>query len=260
MQKLLLIPLLSLILPLNVSATTAEDRGMQIAIEADQRDTGWRDQQAKIVMTLRNKQGDETTRENRMSILEVAGDGDKSLIVFDTPADVKGTAFLSHTHSLRADDQWLFLPALKRIKRISSSNKSGPFMGTEFAYEDLSSQEVEKYAYKYLRDEESNGYQTFVMERIPQYKNSGYKRQLVWIDKIMYQPVKIEYYDRKGELLKTLTYHEYKQYLDKFWRSNRMEMINHQTAKSTTLSWLDYKFNTGLKDRNFDKNSLKRAR
>ncbi len=260
MQKLLLIPLLSLILPLNVSATTAEDRGMQIAIEADQRDTGWRDQQAKIVMTLRNKQGDETTRENRMSILEVADDGDKSLIVFDTPADVKGTAFLSHTHSLRADDQWLFLPALKRIKRISSSNKSGPFMGTEFAYEDLSSQEVEKYAYKYLRDEESNGYQTFVIERIPQYKNSGYKRQLVWIDKTMYQPVKIEYYDRKGELLKTLTYHEYKQYLDKFWRSSRMEMINHQTAKSTTLSWFDYKFNTGLKDRNFDKNSLKRAR
>ncbi len=260
MQKLLLIPLLFLVLPLNVIATTAADRGLQIAIEADERDTGWHDQQAKMLMTLRNKQGAETTRENRIRTLEVEGDGDKSLIVFDTPADVKGTAFLSHTHSIRADDQWLFLPALKRIKRISSSNKSGPFMGTEFAYEDISSQEVDKYNYKYLRDEEVNGHQTFVIERIPQYKKSGYKRQLVWLDQTMYQPIKIDFFDRKGQLLKTLTYYDYKQYLNKYWRADRMEMINHQTAKSTTLAWANYKFKTGLKDRDFDKNSLKRAR
>ena len=123
--------LLLLSLPFNSFATSAEERGLEIAKEMDRRDTGWVDQQATLVMTLRNKQGDETDRENRMRTMEVMGDGDKSLIIFDTPADVKGTAFLMHTHALKNDDQWLYLPALKRVKRVSSSNKSGPFMGSD---------------------------------------------------------------------------------------------------------------------------------
>jgi len=247
-------------LPFNVFANTAEERGLAIAKEIDRRDTGWDDQKATLVMTLRNKHGDETNRENRMSSMEVKGEGDRSLIIFDTPKDVKGTAFLSHTHALESDDQWLLLPALKRVKRVSSSNKSGPFMGSEFAYEDISSQEVEKYSYKYLKDEVINGRDAFVIERFPAYKKSGYKRQLVWVDKEYYQPLKIDFYDRKNSHLKTLAYHDYKQYLGKYWRTSRMEMENHQTGKSTTLTWKKYEFKTGLKNRDFNKNALKRAR
>ena len=102
---------------------TPEDKGLEIAKEADLRDLGWGDMKANMVMLLRNKRGDESTREMRLSSLEVTGDGDKSLTTFDTPKDVKGTAFLSHTHVTGADDQWLYLPALKRVKRISSNNK-----------------------------------------------------------------------------------------------------------------------------------------
>ena len=108
---------------------------------------------ARQVMVLRNKQGQESRRQLHIKVLEVADDGDKSLTVFDEPRDVKGTALLTHAHKQEADDQWLYLPALKRVKRISSSNKSGSFMGSEFAYEDMSAQEVEKFTYRYLRDE-----------------------------------------------------------------------------------------------------------
>ncbi len=242
------------------SAETPEEKGLAIAIEADKRDTGWLDQTANMRMILKNKQGQKSEREIRVKTLEVLGDGDKSLTLFDTPRDVKNTAFLSFTHALKADDQWLYLPALKRVKRISSSNKSGPFMGSEFSFEDMNSQEVAKYSYKWLKDETITDHNCFVIERIPNYEHSGYTRQTVWMDKIMYQPIKVDFYDRKNTLIKTLTLHEQQQFLEQYWRPGRMEMINHQSGKSTTLQWSDYQFKTGLTTRDFDKNALKRAR
>ncbi len=242
------------------------ERGLAIAVEADKRDTGFTDFTANMVMELRNRQGDISTRTIRLKTLEVIGDGDKSMSIFDAPADVKGTAFLTYSHAIKPDEQWLYLPALKRVKRINSKNKSGPFMGSEFAYEDLASQEVEKYTYKYLRDETiktaefPDGVDCFVIERYPAYEYSGYTRQLAWVNKDRYVAEKIEFYDRKNSLLKTLTNSGYKQYLGQYWRPAEMLMENHQTGKSTLLSWENYKFKTGLTDRDFSRNSLKRAR
>jgi len=252
--------LILLSLSFNVLAQSAAERGLAIAVEADQRDTGFHDSRASMQMILSNKQGDKSTRHIRVNTLEQTGDGDKSLTVFEQPADVKGTKFLSFTHKTGPDDQWLYLPALKRVKRISSRNKSGPFMGSEFAYEDLSSQEVEKYTYKYLRNEKYNGLDCFVIERYPVDKHSGYTRQVLWLDKQEYRPQKIIFYDRKNAKLKTLTYSGYHQYLDKYWRADKMLMVNHQTGKSTLLLWHDYHLQAGLSDRDFNRNSLKRAR
>ena len=245
---------------------SAEEKGLAIAIEADRRDTGFGDMTANMIMELHNRHGDVSTRTIRLKTLEVSGDGDKSLSIFDKPADVKGTAFLTYSHAIKPDEQWLYLPALKRVKRINSKNKSGPFMGSEFAYEDLASQEVEKYTYKYIRDEVlktdefPDGVDCFVIERYPAYKHSGYTRQLAWVNKARYVAEKIEFYDRKNTLLKTLTNKGYKQYLDQFWRPDVMVMENHQTGKRTILSWQNYHFRTGLSDRDFSRNSLKRAR
>ncbi|MCV6638851.1 outer membrane lipoprotein-sorting protein [Candidatus Albibeggiatoa sp. nov. NOAA] len=252
--------LLSLLSAAPVFAQTPEERGLEIAQEADKRDMGWQDMKSNMLMILRNRHGQESKREIRLRSLEILDDGDKSLSIFDHPRDVKGTAFLSFTHATTPDDQWLYLPALKRVKRISSKNKSGPFMGSEFAFEDLTSQEVERYTYKWLRDEDLDGRAMFVVERYPEYAHSGYKRQIVWVDQEYWQPQKIEFYDRKNSLLKTLVYEGYQQYLDQYWRPAKMHMDNHQTGKSTTLEWNDYEFKTGLTDRDFDKNSLKRAR
>ena len=244
----------------NASDAEAVQKGLEIAIEADKRDTGFNDSVSEMTMILRNRNGEESTRKIRNQTLEVADDGDKSLVIFDQPRDVKGTAFLSFTHKAGPDDQWLYLPALKRVKRISSNNKSGPFMGSEFAYEDISSQETEKYTYKYLNNETYENQVCFVFERYPADDESGYNRQVVWMDKDHYRYLKIDFYDRKDDLLKTLIYHDYKMYLDKYWRASKMAMTNHQTGKSTDLLWEDYEFSTGLSESDFNQSSLKRAR
>jgi outer membrane lipoprotein-sorting protein len=241
-------------------AQTPEEKGLEIAIETDKRDIGFGDSSSELTMILRNKQGDESKRQISNQTLEVENDGDKSLVIFNEPRDVKGTAFLSFTHKSGPDDQWLYLPALKRVKRIASDNKSGPFMGSEFAYEDISSQEVEKYTYKYIKDENLDGIDCFVMERYPVDESSGYTRQVTWIDAEEYRTMKVDFYDRKNSLLKTLTYHEYNQYLDKYWRANKLSMINHQNGKSTDLLFADYKFANGFSESDFNQNSLKRAR
>jgi len=260
MKPIKLLLSICLIISAPVSAASPEQQGLEIAKEADKRDSGFADSTADMTMLLRNRHGQESTRYIRLRTLEVEGDGDKSISIFDRPRDVKGTAFLSFTHKAGADDQWLYLPALKRVKRISSRNKSGSFMGSEFAYEDISSQEVEKYTYKYIKDDNCGTERCFVIERDPVDELSGYTRQLAWINKKEYRPEKIEFYDRKNALLKTLVYRGYQQYLGKYWRANEMFMENHQTGKTTLLSWKNYKFGNGLTARDFDRNSLKRAR
>ncbi len=243
------------------TAQPPEEKGLSIATEGDLRDSGFTDFTAGMNMILRNRHGQESSRKIRIKTLEVENDGDKSLSIFDTPKDVKGTAFLTYSHKVGDDDQWLYLPALKRVKRISSRNKSGSFMGSEFSYEDIASQEVEKYTYKWLRDEQLDDLDCFVVERYPvDKKNSGYSRQISWIDKKEYRALKVEYYDRKNSHLKTLVAKNFTQYIDKFWRPANMHMVNHQNGKSTDLLWSNYKFKTGLTDKNFTKNSLKRAR
>jgi outer membrane lipoprotein-sorting protein len=240
---------------------TAEEKGLAIATEAANRDDGFGDFTADMLMVLTNKHGRESKRAIRIKTLEVVGDGDKSLSIFDSPRDVKGTAFLSFSHKTGDDEQWLYLPALKRVKRINSRNKSGSFMGSEFAYEDIASQEVEKYTYKHLREEEYQGKECFVGESYPvDRKNSGYSKRISWIDKERYRLQKVDFYDRKNSLLKTLTVEGYHKYLDTFWRADSMSMVNHQTGKSTRLIWTNYRFQTGLTDKDFNATSLKRVR
>ena len=261
--------LLSFVLPfggyIELEASTfkedpSEEKGLRIALEADSRDSGFGNNVVDLKMTLRNRHGEESIRYITSKTLEVKDDGDKFLAIFSEPKDIRGTVVLTHSHKTGSDDQWIYLPALKRVKRIASNNKSGPFMGSEFAYEDISSQEVEKYTYKYLRDDTVGGIEYFVVERYPVDKKSGYSKQIVWIDKSEYRNKKIEFYDRKGDLQKTLTYNNYKQYLGKFWRAEEMFMENHQTGKSTLLSWEEYKFQTDLSERDFNRHSLKRVK
>ena len=238
----------------------SQEKGLEIAKERKARDTGWQDSESNITMTLTNSQGESHFRELRIKSLEVDGDGDKSLTIIDGPGDVKGTALLSHFHLVDADDQWLYLPSLKRTKRISSRNKSGPFMGSEFAYEDLSSFEIEKYNYNYLRDDVYENNDVYVMDHFPKDRYSGYKKQIVWVDKENYRPYKVEFYDRKKTLLKTLNFEDYQLYLDHFWRSHKMTMVNHQTGNSTEILTHELGIKRGLGEGGFTRSALKRAR
>jgi hypothetical protein len=212
-------------------------KGRQITEETDRRNNGFGDSQAEITMTLKSASGELSERQLRMRSLEEPqeGRGDKSLIVFDLPRDVQGTTLLTHTNILEPDDQWIYLPSVARVKRISSANKSGPFLGSEFAYEDLTALEVGKYNYMWLRDEPCPAAMAdrtcYVVERQPLYENSGYSRQIAWTDAVDYQLRKVEFYNLQGALLKTLTLTDYRLYLDKFWRAHDLMMENHITGK-----------------------------
>ena len=235
-------------------------KGLRIALEADERNNGFGNFTADMTMVLRNKQGQESRRQVRFLVLEVQGDGDKSLFVFDQPRDLRGTALLIHGHPEAQDDQWLYLPALKRVKRISSSTRSGSFMGSEFSYEDMSNPEVKKYTYHYLRDEPCGELTCTVTEQVPVDQKSSYSRQVVWQDTVDLRTWKVEYFDRKDSHLKTLIFSQYAQHLDQFWRAGVMTMENHLTGKSTVLNWSDFQFRTDLKDSDFSQTALRRAR
>lgn len=236
------------------------EKGLEIAQNARSADRGFDNFVAELTMILRNKQGQENTRSLRVKVLEVKGDGNKSLFIFDNPRDVKGTALLIHGKINQSDDQWLFLPALKRVKRISSSNRSGSFVGSEFAYEDLGSLEVEKYTYKWLRDEQCGDLNCTVTEYTPVETDSGYSRQVIWHDTTEFRVWKIEFFDRKNAHLKTLTNDGYKMYLDQFWRATRSNMVNHVTGKTTELQWDNFEFRTNLREQEFTQTGLRRAR
>ncbi len=264
-------PLLTLIVCLTFNgfpnllppASAEEDpaaRGLAIAEAARDRDEGFGNLTATTTMVLRNKQGQESRRELRLKVLELIEDGDKSLFVFDKPRDVQGTALLVHAHRTGPDDQWLYLPALKRVKRISSANRSGSFMGSEFAYEDMTAQEVEKYTYLFLREEPCGVLTCSVVERYPVDKDSGYRRQIFWLDTEHLRIWKIEYYDRKDTHMKTLVNEDYQEYLGRFWRAQRVTMTNHVNGKSTLMDWKNYQFQTDLDERDFTKTGLRRAR
>ncbi|BCX82839.1 hypothetical protein MIT9_P2427 [Methylomarinovum caldicuralii] len=240
-------------------AQTPGERGLEIAREADRRDQGWQTFSADLTMVLRNREGETSVRRIRAYNLEVPGDGDRGLLVFHSPADVAGTKFLTFSHKRGDDDQWLYLPALKRVKRISAANKGGSFMGSEFAYEDMSPPELEKFSYRYLRDDDYKGRKVFVIERYPLDERSLYSRQVVWLDKEFYIPWKIEYYNRSGEHIKTLTHYKYKRYLGKYWRAGYMLMSNHRNGKSTELKWTGFHFHDpDISEASFDPQALTR--
>lgn len=248
------------LLGLSTSAMAADPTGEEIATEAERRASGWGDSSVAATMTLRRANGSESTRKIRTRSLEVEGDGDKSLTIFDEPSDVKGTGFLSFAHLAGNDDQWLYLPALGRVKRVSSSNRSGPFMGSEFAFEDIGSEEPKRFQHTYLRTEDcADGLSCFVVERVPLYAGSGYTKQVVWIDSEDYRFHRTDFYDRKGELLKTLVRSGFTLHEGKQWRAGHWKMVNIQTGKETTLVWSDHVFGLGLTDADFDQNALRRA-
>lgn len=239
---------------------SAEEKGTRIAVTASKSNDGFGDFTARLTMLIRDRRGGESTREMRFKVLEVPNDGDKSLFVFDQPKDVQGTALLTHVHVNAPDDQWMYLPALKKVKRISAGERSGSFMGSEFAYEDLRAGEVSEYTYKYLRDEPCGEWTCTVTEQYPLDEKTGYSKKVIWQDTTELRTWKMELYDRRDSHLKTLTFSRYKLYADKFWRAEEQTMENHLTGAITVLKWTDFEFSSNLDDSEFTQTALRRVR
>ena len=222
--------------------------GKEIFLMADKLNIGYEDQKSLCEMILIDSNGNKVKRV--MSIIEMEGRngrGNRTLVTFIKPEDIRNTKLLTFENKSGPDDQWLFLPGSKRIKRISSDNKSGSFMGSEFSYSDLGNREVEKYRYKYLNKEKLEGVETFVIERYPLDDNMGYSKIISWVRTDSYQIIKSDFYDRKGEHLKTLFFKDFKKYHGKYWRAGLLEMHNVQTARKTILRYIRLELKSGIK-------------
>lgn len=233
------------------------EKALKIATDAQTFNDGFKGESSDMKMILISAHGDQIERKMTSKSIEVDGDGDKSIITFNWPLDVKGTKMLTWSHRSENDDQWLYLPALKLVKRISSRNKTGSFMGSEFSYEDLGSQEVEKYTYNYLREDVIDGRKVDVYERFSVDKKSGYSKQIIFQDREYKNALKIEYFDRKKELLKIAIFNKYIK-IGKWFRPGMISIKNIQTKKSSILTFENRKLSLSFSSRDFKKNSLKR--
>lgn len=239
---------------------SAEQRGLEIAQQAEHRAEGYDDSRGVARMLIRPKGGGEAVRELSFKSLELP-DGSRSLAVVQAPKDIAGTALLTHSNDDAPDEQWIWLPAVKRVKRIASANKSGQFLGSEFTYEDFTAQPVEKYRFKLLREEQLRGMPAYVLERIPKdASESIYSKHVAWLDKEYYRTLQVHFYNRAGDHQKTLSATDFEQHQDKYWRPHKLVMKNLQTDAESILEWLEIDLGVGLDKRDFDINSLKRAR
>ncbi len=247
---------------MSAPAMASAEKGLAIAQGQDKRDLGWGDFSVVGRMVLKNKAGKESVREFKTMTFEESDPalGDKSVIIFTRPRDVRGTSLLTHSNIEPEDDnQWLFLPALKRVKRISSSNRTGKFVSSEFSYEDLGSEEVDDNTYLWLEDLPCPGAESLTCAKVeitPKNKKSGYSKRIAFIDLDEYRNYQVDYFNRRGDLEKTLTFSDYRQYLGQYWRAHAMDMKNIQTGKSTTLEWDEYAFQSGLSVETFEPKSL----
>lgn len=228
----------------------AATNGDEIEIRQDRMQNGYIGETRSMTLTLGNAQGEESVRKVLFEGFEGSARNDKTVLRFTYPADLKGTSLLTHEQGGQDDDQWLYLPSIKRVKRIASSNQSGSFMGSEFAYEDLVARQIDKYTSRYLGDEEIDGKDCYVIERTPKNKNSGYSRLVRWRMKSNLQELKTDYYDRKGDLLKQRKMEGYQQ-IDGFWRVKKITVKNVQTNKYSSLIFEDVKLKLKLPEHKF---------
>ena len=166
------------------------------------------------------------------------GKDSKSIMFFQSPADVKGTGFLSWQYDdpSQDDDRWLYLPAMKKVRRISgSSARKENFMGSDFTYDDMGGRSVDEDIHRLLEEEILEGYPCWVVESIPKEKSETYSKKVYWIRKDALTPVRVEFYDRMGALLKTLEASGIEQQ-GEYWIARRMEMSNHQRDHRTVIT------------------------
>jgi hypothetical protein len=232
-----------------IHVTASAKKGLEVYTQQYLMDEGWVSMVTTMEMELTDASGVKSTRTVRKETIEEPGEPDKTLGIFVSPKDIKGTAMLTYEHSVGADSQWLYMPSIKRTKKINAKNKSGSFVGSEFSWEDISTTELTKYSYNLISEDQK----FWVIERVPVYDFSGYSKQTTYVNKENYQTEKIEFFDKKGDLLKTLVLSDWRHYNDRYWRAKHYEMKNVQNHKQTVLRLSDYQL--GLAERN-DFNSM----
>jgi outer membrane lipoprotein-sorting protein len=213
------------------------------------------DTQGSLTMTLTNNRGEQRVRTLKQFIKD-DGKMEKKIMFFVTPADVKNTSFMNWSYTDgRSDDQWIYLPALKRTKRISSDGKSDNFMGSDFTYDDLGDRHPNQDNHKLLRQETVEGKDCYVVESTPKEDDYMYSKTITWVMKENYLGLKREFYDDREKLLKVLSIKKFDK-VDGFWTILETEMHNVQKDHRTNIKFTDVQKNKGISDSKFTERSM----
>ena len=250
---------LLLTLIITVSSLFAQEiGGLQIIQNVYDRPTG-NDQTADLTMTLINSRGNKRVREMKQYLKDY-GEVEKKTMFFVAPADVYNTSFMnwSYDQDGKNDDQWIYLPALKRVKRISSDSKSDYFMGSDFTYDDLGDRKPDQDSHKILRSEEFDGETCFVVQSIPKEEEYMYSKTITWVIKDKWIGKKKEFYDEDGELLKILSV-EKSEVIKGYLLPTTTVMKNVQNDHKTIMHLGNIKIDTGVSDRKFTERSMRRG-
>ncbi len=237
-------------------ADAAEMTAQQIVDETLKNNSfGFQNAVARVVLTLTSKRGAERTRQIEIRSTKVK-ELSKTLVRFHAPADVAGTGFLVLENEDRDDDQYLYLPALGKVKRISSSQKNQRFMGTDLTYADLESRNLRKSELKRLADAEVGSNATYVIEAVPKAEaESEYSKTISWIHKVSFVPLKVEFYDSRGDLLKVLRASRLEKKTDN-WVVMDSAVEDVQNKTKTRMVVEEINFGVKLSDSEFTQRAL----
>lgn len=268
MTKSINLLLLGFLLPATLSAQMAEGswpRGDEIAERINARDEGNAVSRA-LVMEMINRRGKKRVRETR-SFRKYYGEEKRTVIFYLSPKSVKGTAFLTfdYPEANREDDQWLYLPAMRKVRRISASDRGDHFLGTDFTYEDIRMENkvsIEDYTRKTVGEELIDGHRCYVVQSIPVSekvaKELGYSRVVSWVDAEIWMARKSEFWDVRGNPLKSIISTDIRQ-VQGIWTTHRLEAKNHKTGHTTVFTITDVDYNTGVDDDLFTQRALRRG-
>lgn len=249
--------IIAAILMLPLALMAQKITGLQIIQNVHKLPTG-NDQEGNLTMSLINSRGEVRAREIKQYLKDY-GDMEKKIMFFLSPADVLNTSFMSWSYSQvgKDDDQWIYLPALKRVKRISSDSKSDYFMGSDFTYDDLGDRNPNDDTHKLLREETLAGESCYVVESIPK-TDYMYSKTITWVSKDKWIGKKKEFYDEDGDLLKILTVNKVEK-IKNYLIITQSEMHNVQKDHKTKMQLKNVKLDIGIDDNQFTERMMKRG-
>ena len=239
--------------------------GRQIMDLVDARDDGDNGIQ-DMEMILIDKKGNRRERTIR-ALSQDVGEDTHSIMFFMSPADVKDTGFLTYDFDddEKDDDQWLFLPALKKTKRIASNDKSGSFMGSDFSYADMTDRKLDYYDYKLMKETEVDGAKVWQIESIPnteeEIDETGYTKSVVFVRQDNYVVIRAVNWVKKGKRLKYFDVKKLEQ-IDGIWVPTEMHMTTKKgktTLHKTVILANDVRFNQDLDDDMFTVRKLEKG-
>ena len=220
--------------------------------------------QSELSMKLINKRG--AVRERRLVSYSIDVGEEKrdrkSIMFFEYPGDVKGTGFLTWDYDEpgKDDDKWLYLPAMKKTRRISgSSARQDYFMGSDFTYDDMGSRSVDEDTHELLGEEIIDGYKCWKLESVPKDQRDIFSRKIALIRQDCLIPVRVEYYDKLGRLHRRLEMSDIAR-VDVFWVARKMHMSNVQTGHQTILEIKNPKYNIPVEEAKFNVTVLEKGR